>query len=56
MSRTADKSSKFLIIVIIVASTILLSVFVLFPVLLSIRFTKEDVVKLFLEVPDKVVK
>ena len=41
---------------IIVASTILLSVFVLFPVLLSIRFTKEEVVKLFLEVPDKVVK
>jgi hypothetical protein len=29
---------------------------VLFPILLSVRFTKEEVVKLFLELPDKVVK
>jgi flagellar basal body-associated protein FliL len=56
LSRTADNSSKLLIIVIIVAVTLLASVIVLIPVLLSIRFTKEEVVRLFLEVPDKFIK
>lgn len=43
-------------IVIVVSLTLFLSLLILVPVMLSGRYTKEEVVKLFLEVPDKIVK
>lgn len=56
IARTADQSSKFLIIVIIVAVILIFSMMVLVPVVISVKITKEEVVKLFLEVPDNIVK
>lgn len=56
VGRTQDQSSKFLIIVIIVAIILLISIVILIPVLISVKLTNEEVTKLFLEVPDQIVK
>lgn len=56
LGRTADQSSKFLIIVIVVAVILIVSFVILIPVLISVKLTKEEVIKLFLEVPDNIVK
>jgi len=56
MDRTTDKTGKFLIIVIVVSIILFLSLLILVPVMLSGKYTKEEVIRLFLEIPDKIVK
>lgn len=54
--RTADKSAKFLVIVLVSGISLGLTILILIPVMLSVRYSKEESIKLFLEVPDKTVK
>lgn len=55
-NRTSDKSAKFLVIVIVSGISLGLAILILLPVMLSVRYSKEEAIRLFLEVPEKSVK
>jgi hypothetical protein len=56
MDRATQKKNTFLILLIISAVTLFAAVLVLFPVLHSVNKTREEVLSLFLDIPEKTVK
>ncbi|CAD8108800.1 unnamed protein product [Paramecium sonneborni] len=56
ISKTADKSTNFVIIVVVAGVILALSLAIVVIILLSTRLAKEQVIIMFLELPSKVVK
>eukprot|EP01017_Pseudomicrothorax_dubius_P025798 TRINITY_DN2823_c0_g1_i4.p1 TRINITY_DN2823_c0_g1~~TRINITY_DN2823_c0_g1_i4.p1 ORF type:complete len:594 (-),score=139.09 TRINITY_DN2823_c0_g1_i4:141-1922(-) len=56
VNRSTQKKNVFLILLIVSAVALVLTVIVLFPVLHSVNKTKEEVLSLFLDIPEKTVK